>query len=295
MSSPLWKIIAASAAALLVTVGTASAQVCGDADNSGTVTVTDGVQVLRAAAALSSTCSASTCDVDGSGAVTVTDGVNVLRKAAGVAITENCVASVDQQVETLLKNTLPVFGDLTKLGAGAQSARAAGTSSGICENSDGDATFDQETSTIEFFNCQLEGFVYDGSLGVFGDQTTLTLSFDLDTTDLTTDEFFSLLGDLSFRGTQTGSLISGTLQTSFSNLGDVSVAFEEIGTDAEGNFVSGSLLLDATDSDIEGVSGIRVGFAAATTVVPVSVFFADQSQRDFTFDIVSGELTPVSN
>jgi len=292
MSSPLWRIFAACAAALFVTVGTASAQVCGDADNSGTVTVTDGVQTLRAAAALTSACSASTCDVDGSGSITVTDGVNVLRKAAGVAITESCPgASVDDQVETLLKNTLPVFGNLTKLGSGAQ---AAGTSNGICENVDGEATFDQETSTIEFFNCQLEGFVYDGSLGIFGDETALVLSFDLDTTDLTTDEFFSLAGDLSFRGTDTGSVITGNLETSFSNLGDVSVAFEEIGTDAEGNFVSGSLLLDASTSDIEGVSAVRVGFAT-TTVVPVSVFFADQTERDFTFDTISGELTPVSN
>ena len=72
------------------------------------------------------------------------------------------------------------------------------------------------------------------------------------------------------------------------------MAFEEIGTDANGNFVSGSLLLDASTSDIEGVTGIRVGFAT-TTVVPVSVFFSDQTERDFTFDTVSGDLTPVSN
>jgi len=292
MSSPLWKLFAASAAVVFVTCGSASAQICGDADNSGSVTVTDGVQALRAAAALASTCTASLCDIDGSGSITVTDGVNVLRKAAGIAITESCPPqSVDEQVQTLLKSTLPVFGDLTKLGTGAQ---AAGTSSGICENVDGDAVFDQETSTIEFSNCQLEGFIYDGSLGVFGDETTLVLSFDLDTTDLATDEFFSLGGDLSFRATDTGSVITGNLDASFSAFGDVSVAFEEIGTDANGNFVSGSLLLDASTSDIEGVTGIRVGFAT-TTVVPVSVFFSDQTERDFTFDTVSGDLTPVSN
>ena len=57
---------------------------CGDANESGGVTVTDGVEVLSAAAGLASECSTAVCDVDGSGAVTVTDGVLVLRDAAGL-------------------------------------------------------------------------------------------------------------------------------------------------------------------------------------------------------------------
>ncbi len=64
--------------------------VCGDADESGAVTVTDGVQVLRAAAALSSPCVPSRCDVDGSGGITVTDAVNVLRNAAGLSSIATC-------------------------------------------------------------------------------------------------------------------------------------------------------------------------------------------------------------
>lgn len=63
---------------------------CGDADGSGQVTVTDGVQTLRAAAGLSSPCTLSTCDVNGSGAITVTDGVAVLRGAAGLALGGTC-------------------------------------------------------------------------------------------------------------------------------------------------------------------------------------------------------------
>lgn len=52
-------------AALLLSAGApvgARAE-CGDADGDGSVTVTDGVQALRAAAGLSSTCG-SGCDVD---------------------------------------------------------------------------------------------------------------------------------------------------------------------------------------------------------------------------------------
>ena len=65
--------------------------VCGDADGSGVVTVSDGVNVLRAAAGLASTCAtAAVCDVDGSGAVSVSDGVNVLRAAAGLSAGLTC-------------------------------------------------------------------------------------------------------------------------------------------------------------------------------------------------------------
>ena len=72
-----------------VTVGPTD---CGDADANGAVTVTDGVQTLRAAAGLSSPCTLARCDVDGSGAITVTDGVQVLRGAAGLPLLGNCLA-----------------------------------------------------------------------------------------------------------------------------------------------------------------------------------------------------------
>ncbi len=75
-----------------VTIGPGGTPVCGDADASGSVTVTDGVQTLRAAAALPSVCSLSRCDVDGSGSVSVTDGVNVLRAAAGLPVSAICPA-----------------------------------------------------------------------------------------------------------------------------------------------------------------------------------------------------------
>lgn len=289
MSSPLWKYLVLTAALVFATSSQAHAQGCGDADNNGTVTVTDGVQTLRAAAGLASSCSANVaaCDPDGSGTVTVTDGVNVLRKAAGIAITESCV---NAQVARLLRTTVPVFGDLTKLGTGAQSA---GTDDG-CENVDGDATFDPDTGEIFFTNCQIEGFLYDGSLGIAGDETTLVLAFDLDAADLTTGEASTLFGDLTFRSSNDGAVISGSLDTSFDDLGTVAVTFEALQTDVNGNFIGGSLLFDASESDIDGVTGIRIGFAT-TTVVPVSVFFADQTQQDFSFNLDTGELIPVSN
>jgi len=75
-------------AVLLPTI--AAAQMCGDPNGSGTVTVTDGVQVLRAAAGLSSDCASGGCDVNADGHTTVTDGVVVLRAAAGLPAPLNC-------------------------------------------------------------------------------------------------------------------------------------------------------------------------------------------------------------
>lgn len=63
---------------------------CGDADSNGSVSVSDGVHALLAAAALPSNCTLETCDADGGGTVTVTDGVNVLRAAAGLSANLSC-------------------------------------------------------------------------------------------------------------------------------------------------------------------------------------------------------------
>jgi len=86
MSKIIWTMLLA-----LVIAGPAGAQErCGDADGSGSVNVTDGVQTLRAAASLPSSCTLARCDVNDDGAVSVTDGVNVLREAAGLAPTLTC-------------------------------------------------------------------------------------------------------------------------------------------------------------------------------------------------------------
>jgi hypothetical protein len=63
---------------------------CADANGDGSTTVTDGVQVLRAAAGLPSSCLADFCDTDASGAITVTDGVRTLRAAAALPAALAC-------------------------------------------------------------------------------------------------------------------------------------------------------------------------------------------------------------
>lgn len=64
--------------------------VCGDPDESGAVTVTDGVIVLSAAAGLPTDCRPAACDVNGDGGGSVTDGIRVLRVAAGLGDVLDC-------------------------------------------------------------------------------------------------------------------------------------------------------------------------------------------------------------
>ena len=89
------------------------AGVCGDADGNGEVTVTDGVQVLRAGAGLSSSCTAdpARCDVDGNTVVTVSDGVGVLRLAAGLPVT--CTPAIPStfNVDSITDDTDAAPGD----------------------------------------------------------------------------------------------------------------------------------------------------------------------------------------
>jgi hypothetical protein len=79
----------------------AVAQICGDADDSGGVTVTDGVAVLRAAAELQSSCSGRACDIDGNGVLTVSDGVATLRTAAKLPASLSCGTRFGELVKSV--------------------------------------------------------------------------------------------------------------------------------------------------------------------------------------------------
>ena len=106
--------------------GSAAAQNCGDPDGSGAITVTDGIQALRGAAGLESSCSNAACDVDRSGTVSVTDGVLILRLAAGLAAPAACTDNPLGVAMRQAVNNNPYrgFGDLTK--AATESRFAAG-------------------------------------------------------------------------------------------------------------------------------------------------------------------------
>lgn len=285
MRSPLWKYSATAACLLAAMSVNAQAEECGDADGNGSVTVTDGVQALRKAADLSSSCGSS-CDVDGSGTVTVTDGVNILRKAAGLAITENC-GGVDAQVEALLSSTVrsvSFFGPLTKIGA--PSAQAADSQS--CGNS-GEFSIDPVTGEITFINCDFGGVVLDGTLGVNGS----TVSFDLRFT--TVDEALAFSGNLTALPMGENVVLSGRLGLSSTVSGivdTVDIGLEDVVGDPSGKLIGGALVLDTSMARIEGVAQIRIGFTPSQ-IAPVSVTLANDSIAEFTYDINNDVLTPV--
>lgn len=77
-------------AALVLVAAPGWTEICGDPDGSGTLTVADGVQILRAAAELSSNCFLQICDVNGNGVVDIADGVNVLRAAVSLNASTTC-------------------------------------------------------------------------------------------------------------------------------------------------------------------------------------------------------------
>ncbi len=289
MQSPLWRHLLVVVCLLAATSVAAEAQVCGDADGNGSVTVTDGVQALRAAANLSSTCG-TLCDIDGSGGITVTDGVNVLRKAAALPVTENC-GGVSTQVESLLQSSLSVFGSLVKFGGAAGVASATPAGSFECDNFDGEFFFDDSTGEIFFSNCELDGFLYEGSLGVGGNALVL----DIVLTDLTTGEVQGLSGSLSERQDGGAFVIDGFFDFSSSVLGTFSVEFNSLVSDPNSFFFTGgSLFFTVDDANLPEVEGIEITFNT-TNVALVEVVLLDQEIIPFDYDLVSGELTPISN
>ncbi|MCC6767118.1 MAG: hypothetical protein IT293_20880 [Deltaproteobacteria bacterium] len=289
MSSSTWKFLAAIVACSVLSAGSASAQTCGDADGSGTVTVTDGVQTLRAAAGLGTTCTAAACDVDGSGSITVTDGVNVLRKAAGIPITEACPGTnLGTQVESLLGTALARFGFLTKGGAAA-GARAAFEQP--CDNDGGFLVIDDQTGAISYDNCELGGIRLDGFLAT----NSGGMEFGITFTDLATGDFETMSGNVSDRVVGGTYVTSGFFSYDSSSFGAFDIGFDELTVDSSsGNFVGGSLVFSVDDGALEDVETIRLNFNP-TNVALVEVTLSDDSVVPFNYDLVSGELTPFVN
>jgi hypothetical protein len=290
MSSSLWKHFVVIIGTIFVMSGSAAAQVCGDANGDGQISLPDGVQALRAAADLQSNCTASRCDVDGDGDITVTDGVNVLRKVAQLPVTDQCPSDGPEgDVEALLQNTVPivVLGNFTR---GLAVAQAAGTEN-PCDNPEEGNAFLDENSFV-FQNCNIDGANLDGSFdfGPNGDR----LIFAITVVDLATGATFSFAGNLGATVDDAGMVTAaGRLDLSLSGLGAVSVVLENVVTDTDGNLVGGALQYDVSQAGIEGVTGVRIAFTPST-VVPVTVTFADQTTQAFELDTETFELTPVA-
>lgn len=291
MSSSMWKSLVAIPVLALVCAAGAAAEVCGDADGSGTVTVTDGVQTLRAAASLSSTCNPARCDVDGSGTITVSDGVNVLRKAAHLPITEACPGtSLDAQVQGLLQGSLPLFGALVKGFGGGAAARAAETLE--CENPGGTFTV-EDSGRISFHHCVMGGGLeYDG----FSMPTANGLDFDLTFTEVATGEYTSMSGSFTETAHENGSVLNGHFDFSSSASGRFRIIFDAlvVSDDPNATFISGSLEFQVEDPAWSGVTSIRLSFDGSEWAM-VDVLLGDDQFVAFRYNLVTGELESFSH
>ena len=296
-------IVGAALGWLAIVAGTAHAELCGDADGSGAVTVTDGVQTLRAAAGLASSCGAGRCDLDGSGAVTVSDGVNVLRKAAGVAVDEQCpAASTSESVKVFL-------GEMTKIarvGVPAALARRDGAIGPAVTTECDEGFIEVDGTTSVFHDCRFGTLVINGAL------TSVTVTSDPENgrfvTTNTYDRYEVRFLDTGFTFRQTGTsttdidtkanrvVENGTLTifNDASALGqdEYTLTKTDFTTDiATATVVNGKLVSSLAQAGLADIKSVGLGFVQGD-LADVDVEFDDGHVERFTFDLRTGVLTP---
>jgi len=274
------------------TAAPTSAQTCGDANDNGTVTVTDGVQALRSAAGLSSSCEDG-CDVDGSGTVTVSDGVNILRRAAGLAINEACNFT-GTEANGVVNPSLSIFGAMTKV-PGVGSANAFAAAAGDCEN-DGTITLFQGTGTSQsaatFMNCEIGGAVLDGTISRVVFSNGVALGFDgFMITRLKTGESHTFMGQLAITDERIGKRINGMLTVVSSKRGTFMLEFQRILLTGDGSVRQGALMYDLTKTTGGKIAMIQITFNDSDAL-PASVMLRNQQVKQFLLNRGTGLLVP---
>lgn len=283
------RTLALTAVLTLVLTVPAAAQTCGDANDNDTVTVTDGVQALRAAADLSSSCEDG-CDVDGNGSITVSDGVNVLRKAAGLQINEACDFT-GQEANGVVNPSFSVFDGLTKVpGVGPSGALIAG---GDCDN---DGTVERvqagATSAATFTNCQIGGALLDGTISRAVLGQGVVIGFDGFTiTRLKTEESHAFDGQLGVTAEQNGKRIVGTLNVVSSKRGSFTMQFQRILLAGDGSVIQGTLIYDLTQATGLKIARIQIVFGEGDDVL-VTVLLRNQQVKQFLLDRDTRLLIP---
>lgn len=290
----------------LAAVPSVSAQVCGDADGSGTVTVTDGVQVLRSAAGLSTTCTAqpANCDVDGSGSATVSDGVNVLRKAAGITITEACPAGGAGDVEEITDALLPFLTlglnevpnvSITSAGATVRPADVENCEDGGTR----DTTQSGVTVRVTFAACKVSepgigNFQLDGFIEVDLGFPDSSVEFELNITDLGSGRLVDFDGTIQGTPRAGGGFVvdGGPISVRESEGGPVvfQLTFQNLTVDGDGKLVSGSVEAEDTSTSFD-LKTAELEVESSTTAT-VRVVRDDDSQEEFLLNLETGELTP---
>jgi hypothetical protein len=286
--------LALAAAAVLTLPVAAHAQIfkiCGDVDGDKAVGVTDGVQVLRAAAGLSSDCTDAICDIDVSGAITVTDGVIVLRKAAGLAITENCIPDegrINNQVAHIVQRVQPFISEA--LATIVKHKSEIIDNEFTCDNGeDGtyDVSFSDGQQDASFSTCLVGNAEIDGSADNSNDDPDL----DIDITDARSEddvEFVGILLGVNLEGG--GVKYSGNLDVTptfaaFADTSDFLMNVGNVSVAPNGNPLGGSITLTFTaDSNVPGIKSVQV-FYDGSNLARVFVTFSDGNFASYKFEL----------
>ena len=266
-------------------------KLCGDVDDSKTVTVTDGVQVLRAAAELSSDCTLPICDADVNGEIGVTDGVIVLRKAAGLTITEDCIPDdgrIGLQVSHLVQATEPLVSAVLATMLQHVTDQVDGNSF-ACDN-DGtyDISFSDGEQDTTFSSCLVGNTLIDGDVTNANDDPILSVEIG----DVRTDE------TVDFDGTDGSALLGINIEggVKYSGRLDVSPSFSDDTSDfllvvqnlqvSATGFPTGGFLqyVLTADANVTGVREIKM-FYDGSNLARVLVTFTDGSFKSYKFDL----------
>jgi hypothetical protein len=298
--STTFRLIAAGL--LAITIGwfpaRAEAQifkVCGDVDDNDVVSVTDGVQVLRAAAELSSDCTPAICDVDVSGTITVTDGVTTLRKAAGLSIKDNCIPDdgrIDQQIAYLLQFSEPLVSAV--LPTIVLHRNESIDNSFECDNGENGTyavTFSDGQQDGSFTNCFIDNAIVDGDAENANDDPLLSIDLgdarNGDTITLEGKDGTSALLSVNIEG---GVKYSGLLDASpsferFDQTSDFLLVVQNLQVPINGFPLGGFLSYELTeDSGISDVRRIRV-FYDGSNLARVEVQFTNGDFKYYKFEL----------
>lgn len=302
-SAAIRRLVLSALGLALVIAGDARAQTCGDADGSGGIGVTDGVQVLRTVAGLSNTCTPARCDVDGSGGITVTDGVNVLRKVVGLSAPDACPGGgsggdgVQESIDAVVPFLAFGFEFVGDVGLSASGAAApAGVDESDCP--DGGVRTKRILSgggilVIGFDECRysnpgLGRFEFGQSLGVNFFRSEVSLSVLV--TDLDSGRAVTFEGSFTFAPRDGGGFVANGQDILITTpQGNFTLDLNALTVDGDGHVLSGGGSIEDTDGNFALASIAFQVTGPGTGQLTAS--FDDGSTKSFTLNLITGQLT----
>jgi hypothetical protein len=256
-------------ATVLASAAAAAAATCGDANRTGSVTVTDGVLVLRAAAQLPSTCPRERCDMNVDGGISVTDGVLALRVAAGITTSVACSASQADVIFGSIVKSVGFGGTASPAGR----ARAAGTSQPCTDG----GFIEDDGTTLTFNECAEGDFVTDGTLTLASaGEDTVTIVFA--TTDFirSTGEVLGTSGVLEYFFAVDGVQINGALSHASSVIGEYTDEFSGVALDTDFLLIGGTVTTTVTAGSNEFANlAVLVTTLFSPTLAQIQVAYTD--------------------